>query len=93
MTDTERIDFLQSLMTRTEYQNARRPSEPLGADMHFNAHSSVSLYLRDLCGQVSAYGNGTSVRECIDMAAAQVASGKDDAVRRTPRIANGGKHG
>lgn len=83
--DRARMDFLESLMSRREYQNARRPSEGVGADMHFN-DTWVSLYLRDLCGVVTAEGQGTSVRACIDAAMAAVAEGKDDAVRKTPRI-------
>lgn len=84
--DTELLDFLQALMTRREYQNAVRPSEPVGADLHIT-DTRVSLYLRDLCGRVTAEGRGTTIREALDEAATQVATGKDDAVRRTPRIA------
>lgn len=86
MTDKERIDFLESLLTRAEYQNARRPNEPLGADMHFNGGRGASLYLRDLCAVVTAEGSGATVRECIDRTIEQVLAGKDDAVRKSPRI-------
>jgi hypothetical protein len=85
MSDAERLDFLDALMSRREYQNSVRPSEPVGADLHIT-HNRISLYLRDLCGRVTAEGQGSDIRACLDAAMAQVRDGKDDAVRRTPRL-------
>jgi len=68
LTDTERIDFLESLMTRTEYQNKARPTESVGSDIHMHSRR-CSLYVRNLFGNVVASGESDSVRDTIDAVA------------------------
>jgi hypothetical protein len=73
--DAARLDFLDSLTRRTQYQNQRRPNESVSSDMHFAVGlDPVSLYLRDLCGNVVKAGRGENVRAAID--AARTASEK-----------------
>ena len=79
MTDTERLNFLDSLMKRTEYQNMRRPSVGVDSDMHINSHGNVALYARDLCGRVVAAGSAENVRDAIDQCAAGLSIGLDAA--------------
>ena len=67
MTDKERVDFLESLCCRTEFQNSRVGMVPIGSDMHFT-REAVSLYLRDLLGNAVFGGSGRTVREAIDSA-------------------------
>jgi len=67
MTDKERMDFLESLCCRTEFQNGRVGMVPIGSDMHFT-RDSASLYMRDLLGNVNFSGSGKTVREAIDAA-------------------------
>ena len=65
LTDGERLDFLQWLTTRTEYQNQKRPTESVGSDMHIG-DGRCSLYVRDLLGDVVGSGYSGSVRTTID---------------------------
>lgn len=71
LTDSERLDFLDWLMTRTEFQNRERPNVPVKSDMHL-ADWGCSLYARNLTGRVVGTGNGKTVREAIDECAAML---------------------
>lgn len=65
--DAARLDYLDTLMARTEYQNSRRPAEPVKSDMHFDA-GRCSLYVRNLFADCVVSVSGQSVREAIDAA-------------------------
>jgi hypothetical protein len=65
MTDSERLNLLETLIERTEYQNERRPKEYVKADMHFGG-GFCSIYVRGLTGNLVQFGSGESVREAID---------------------------
>jgi hypothetical protein len=65
MTDSERLDYLDWLMTRREFQNSRRPEEPVSSDMHFASHL-CAIYARTLTGRIAGSGSGKTVREAID---------------------------
>lgn len=65
MTDSERLDYLDWLMTRKEFQNSRRPEEPVPSDMHFASHL-CAIYARTLTGRIAGSGSGKTVREAID---------------------------
>lgn len=67
--DAARLDWLETLLHRTEYQNQRRPAESVSSDMHF-AHGNCNLYVRNLFGNATtgAGGGGDSVRAAIDAA-------------------------
>lgn len=65
MTDTERIEFLESLLQRRAFQNKQRPSEFLKSDIHFN-ETSCSIYLRDIVGTAVWSGYGTTFRQAVD---------------------------
>ena len=70
--DAARLDWLETLLHRTEYQNSRRPAESVSSDMHF-AHGKCNLYVRNLFGNAitGAGGSGDSVRAAIDAAIRQ----------------------
>jgi hypothetical protein len=70
LTDSDRIDFLQWLTTRTDYQNQKRPTESVGSDLHLGSGRS-SLYVRDLFGNIVPGGASYSedVRDTIDAVA------------------------
>lgn len=70
MTDKERVDFLEWLLTRTEFQNTRAPARTVSSDMHFGP-SYCNLFVRDLFGNpvLGGCGSARSVREAIDMVA------------------------
>jgi hypothetical protein len=67
--DAARLDWLETLLHRTEYRNPRRPAESVSSDMHF-AHGNCNLYVRNLFGNAitGAGGSGESVRAAIDAA-------------------------
>jgi hypothetical protein len=65
MTDSKRLDYLDWLMTRKEFQNSRRPEEPVSSDMHFANHL-CAVYARTLTGMIAGSGSGKNVREAID---------------------------
>ena len=64
--DTERMDWLDGLADRTEYQNKRVGHRPVSSDMHFD-YGRARLYVRNQEGRVVVSGEGT-VREAIDAA-------------------------
>ncbi|HMZ56322.1 MAG TPA: hypothetical protein PLT48_15820, partial [Nitrospira sp.] len=64
--DTKRLDFLDWLMTRTEFQNRERPNVPVKSDMHLTDWG-CALYARNLVGRIVGTGNGKTVREAIDV--------------------------
>lgn len=70
LTDSERLDFLQYLTTRTEFQNQRRPAEAVHSDLHIGG-GRCSLYVRNLFGHPIKSGMGTDhdVRSLIDAVA------------------------
>ena len=65
MTDSERLDYLDWMMTRKEFQNSSRPEEPVGSDMHFSS-GMCAIYARTLTGMAVWSGSGKTVREAID---------------------------
>lgn len=65
MTDSERLDYLDWLLARKEFQNSRRQEEPVSSDMHF-MYGECVLYVRTLTGRVAASGSGGTVRDAID---------------------------
>ena len=65
ITDTERLDFLESLLARSEFQNSRRPKVSVGSDLWMN-DGQASLYLRNMFGRTVQTGDGDSVRAAID---------------------------
>jgi hypothetical protein len=67
VTDSERLDWMDALSTRTEYQNKRVPRRHVSSDFHFD-YNEANLYIRNQEGRCIACGRGT-VREAIDMAA------------------------
>ena len=74
LTDTQRIEHLERLMQRKQFQNNRRPQESVGSDLHMR-EGRCSLYVRDLFGNAieAECGYGESVREAIDAAIAAAA--------------------
>jgi hypothetical protein len=75
MTDSERLDYLDWLMNRTEFQNIRRPEVPVSSDMHFT-NGRCSLYIRTMTGICAGSGSGSTVREAIDRCADIIRKGK-----------------
>lgn len=65
--DSARIDFLQRLTTRADYQNQRRPTVSVGSDMHLGG-GICGLFMRDLLGNIVGAGYAESVRDAIDAA-------------------------
>lgn len=65
--DAARLDWLDSLSTRTQYQNARVVARPVDSDMHF-ANGRVSIYIRDLFGNAVQFGQADNIRAAIDAA-------------------------
>lgn len=65
--DAERLDWLDSLTKRTEFQNARAPARAVFSDMHF-ANSRVCLFIRDMFGNPVQQGEGATTRAAIDAA-------------------------
>lgn len=88
MTDKERLDFLEWLLTRTEFQNARRPDAHVSSDMHFGP-GFCNLFVRNLFGDVILGGHGPapSVRGAIDMVAERM--GPNDRAKPAPKAAAG----
>jgi len=72
--DAARLDYLESLLKRTEHQNSRRPNEPVNSDMHFTDRR-CSLYLRNMFGHCVTTGSGESVRAAIDAAMKEQTNG------------------
>lgn len=70
LTDKERLDFLQWLITRTEFQNQRAGSIAVGSDMHIGG-GWCGLYVRNLFGNPIKGGisSARDVREAIDAVA------------------------
>ena len=69
MSDKERLDFLQWLMTRTEYQN-QRVTRAVDSDLHIGG-GWCSLYVRNMFGNPVSGGMSSArdVREAIDAVA------------------------
>jgi hypothetical protein len=69
--DKERLDFLQWLMTRTEYQNKKVGARAVDSDMHIGG-GWCGLYVRNMFGHPAAGGSASArdVREAIDAVAA-----------------------
>jgi hypothetical protein len=65
--DAERLNYLESLMHRRQFQNEKRPTERVGSDLHMG-DGSAALYIRDLFGNVANRGHGDTVRDAIDAA-------------------------
>jgi hypothetical protein len=65
ITDADRLDFLDTLINRTEFQNTRRPKEYVASDMHLG-QGWCSLYVRNLFGNIVKSSSQSSVRETID---------------------------
>lgn len=67
LSDSERLDFLQWLTTRTEFQNIRRPTESVYSDMHIGG-GRCSLYVRNIFGNPIQCGmrTGHDVRQLVD---------------------------
>lgn len=65
LTDTQRLDFLQKLAGRTEFQNSRRPKESVSSDIHVS-NGGFSVYIRNLFGNVVIGGSSNDIRAVID---------------------------
>jgi hypothetical protein len=78
MTDKERLDFLEWLLTRTEFQNQRVPARTVSSDMHFGP-GHCNLFVRNMFGNPVLGGHGTarSVREAIDTVADRMGPNAD----------------
>jgi hypothetical protein len=65
--DSERLDFLQWLMTRTEFQSPRAGARAVDSDMHIGG-GWCSLYVRNMFGNPVKGGmsGARDVRETID---------------------------
>ena len=77
VTDTERMDFLETLRNRTTFVNKKNPAYYQSTDIHIHGPDRCSLYARSLGSDIVFQGHGESVREAID-AAMQEAVGEHD---------------
>lgn len=75
-TDTELLDFLESLMGRVDHYK-RIGLISLDTDIHITGSESCSIYVRDLIGDTAAQGHGKTVRAAIKEVLAEVAKGKE----------------
>ena len=76
MTDTDLLDFLESLMCRA-VQYKRIGLISLDTDIHITGSDNCSIYVRDLVGDTAAQGHGTTVRAAIKEVMAEVAKGTE----------------
>lgn len=67
-TDTERMDFLESLRDRTIFVNKKSPAYYKPTDIHINGPDRCILYARSLDFNIEFQGYGESVRAAIDAA-------------------------
>lgn len=65
-TDTERMDFMESLLNRAIFQNKRNPTYYKSTDIHINGPNRCNIFVRNETGGVEYEGHGGSVRESID---------------------------
>ena len=74
-TDTERMEFLETLRNRAVFVNKRNPAYYKCTDIHISGPNRCVLYARNIGSGVEFEGHGESVREAIDMAIEQRLSG------------------
>jgi hypothetical protein len=68
-TDTERMDFLETLRNRTIFVNKKNPAYYKRTDIHISGPAHCAIYARTEIGSsVEFEGHGESVREAIDAA-------------------------
>ena len=70
LTDKDRLDVLQSLVNRTEYQNKKHPTRTVSSDMQLG-DGTCRIHVRNLFGNPVASSDSTDVREAIDIIAAR----------------------
>lgn len=76
-TDTERMDFLETLRNRTTFVNKKNPAYYKRTDIHISGPAHCAIYARTEIGCIEFEGHGESVREAID-AAIQETAGEHD---------------
>ena len=69
MNDTERLDFLESLLNRPIFINKKNPAYFQSTDIHINGPDRCAIYARNLVVDIAFSGFGKSIREAIDDAA------------------------
>ena len=67
-TDTERLDFLETLRNRTVFVNKKNPAYYQPTDIHIHGPDRCSLYARSLGSDIVFQGHGESVRDALDAA-------------------------
>lgn len=65
--DANRLDFMDLLLRRTQFQTSSRPSEKVGSDIHMGG-GSCSIYIRDLFGNAVISRQAKNTRELLDAA-------------------------
>jgi len=73
-TDSERIDFLETLRNRTVFVNKKNPAYYQPADIHIHGPDRCSLYARSLGSDIVFQGHGESIRAAIDTAMSEAAN-------------------
>ena len=76
-TDTERMDFLETLRNRTVFVNKKNPVYYKRTDIHITGPVGCSIYARSLGAGAEFDGHGVSVRDAIDEIMAAMANAHD----------------
>lgn len=68
-TDTERMDFLETLRNRTIFVNKKNPAYYKRTDIHISGPDHCAIFARTEIGSgVEFAGHGNTVRDAIDEA-------------------------